>query len=98
MRQLDMRSQELRARQAQFCRVTFLKKNEDGHHVHCLEADDWEICRVGPVSSYSRYGEQVFDSTRTYQRDALLSLLEQAFNLGRASKARDVRAVLEINS
>ncbi|MCO5734096.1 hypothetical protein [Rhizobium sp. SSA_523] len=96
MRRLDERTDQLRTYQRQFCRLTFLRKNDGGHEVRCTEADDWEICRVGPAGSLSSYGEQSFTMQETYQRDGLLSLLEQAFERGRTEKAREVRQALEI--
>jgi hypothetical protein len=87
---------EKRAHQRQFCRLTFLKKNEGGFTVVCQETDDWETCTVGPAGVLSTYGEQTFSTTETYQRDALLHLLEQAYERGRADKAREIRTVLEI--
>lgn len=96
LRRLDERTEQLRIYQRQFCRLTFLRKNDDGHEIRCTEADDWEICRVGPAGSLSSYGEQSFTTQETYQRDALISLLEQAFEHGRTEKARELRQALEI--
>jgi hypothetical protein len=96
IRELDERHKEMRSRQARFCRIAFLQKNDAGHLTHCRETEDWDVCRIGPVSTYSGYGEHVFTNTETYQRDALLSRLEQAFERGRSDKARDIRKVLEL--
>ncbi|MCJ8517788.1 hypothetical protein ABID21_000697 [Pseudorhizobium tarimense] len=93
---IDKAHQALRDKQAQFCRISFLRKNQEGHIIHCGEDDDWTECRVSPVSSYSSYGEQTFAPDQTYQRDTLLALLAQAFELGRLAKAREIKSVLEI--
>lgn len=97
-REIDQRHQEMRDRQKRFCRITFTKKDVDGGSYYCREVDDWDVCSIAPVSTYSGYGTQTFTSEQTHQRDALLALLEQAFNLGRADKARDIRNVLEIGA
>ena len=93
---LDKAHQALRDSQAQFCRISYLRRNHEGHLVHCGEDDDWTECRVGPVSSYSSYGEQTFATDQTYERDTLLALLAQAFERGRQVKAREIKTVLEI--
>jgi hypothetical protein len=80
---------------SRFCRIKFLRHSDEGLF-YCNEGDAWDQCIVGPVSSYSSYGEQAFKPDQLYQRDALISLLHQAFNLGREDKRIEIVRVLGI--
>lgn len=75
----------------QFCRVTYWNG-----YTAASKDDDWTVCKVEPVSSYSSYGTQEFSRDQLYQRDALIYLLSQAFDLGRKDKAREIKRVLEL--
>jgi hypothetical protein len=79
-----------------YCRIGFYRLNENGNLVHCGENDAWTQCTVGPVSSYSSYGAQTFTRDQIYQRDALLSLLDKAFEHGREAKRIEVLKVLGV--
>ena len=90
------RDERERTYQSQFCWLRFYKRNGDGHDVLCNEEDNWETCVVTPTSAYSGYGEQWFGREDEYRRDALLSLLGQAFEAGRRAKAREIKRALEV--
>lgn len=83
-----------------FCRVSYWREaqSEDGRNVRtsCGQSDEWTHAIVGPLSSYSPYGEQELKRGEEYRLGSLLSLLRQAYEAGRRAKLREVRAVLEV--
>lgn len=79
----------------QFCLISYWKK--DGDIIVAASPDeDWTFCEVSPVSTYSSYGTQKFTREQEFQKGALLYLLQQAFDLGRANKLREIKAVLNV--
>lgn len=78
-----------------FCRIHYWKK--DGNVVVAAGPDEeWDFCEVLPLSTYSSYGTQKFTRGQEFQKGALLHLLQQAFDLGRADKLREIKAVLRV--
>jgi hypothetical protein len=78
-----------------YCRITYWRMR-DGVRVACGPDDEWDVCTVGPASSYSSYGEQDFSRDKAYKMHALVSLLSSAFDAGRHAKLREIKSMLEI--
>ncbi len=78
-----------------YCRITYWQMR-DGIRVACGPDDEWDVCTVGPASSYSTYGEQDFSRDHAHKRDALVSFLAAAFDAGRRAKLREIKCLLEI--
>ncbi|TPL42667.1 MULTISPECIES: hypothetical protein [unclassified Mesorhizobium] len=83
-----------------FCRIRYWKRNGDGFLSSSSKDEDWDECVVGPLSTYSPYGEQRFkrDPNSEYQIQSLVSLLRQAYELGQRAKLREIQNTLGINS
>lgn len=81
-----------------FCRVSYWKRNEEGHLVSASE-EDWDECVIGPVSTDSNYGEQRFgkwEGAHSSRIRALISLLHQAYECGRHAKPAEIQNMLGI--
>ena len=85
----------LHSDQRLYCRITYWRMR-DGVRVACGPDDEWDVCTVGPASSYSDYGAQDFTRDQAHRRDALVSLLARAFDAGRGAKLREIKSILEI--
>lgn len=74
-----------------FCRVSFWK---DG--VAASKSDPWTQCIVSPHGH--SYAGQSFDNTPNdlHRRDALLSFLEKAYDLGKDAAKKEIRGVLGV--
>ncbi|MBN9548780.1 MAG: hypothetical protein J0H31_07840, partial [Alphaproteobacteria bacterium] len=72
--------------------------NDEGHLVSSAEGEDWTECTVGPLSSYSSYGEQRinYGPGAEYQIRGLVSLLRQAYELGQRAKLCQIQNMLGI--
>ncbi|MER9436663.1 hypothetical protein NKJ04_17370 [Mesorhizobium sp. M0618] len=82
-----------------FCRISYWKRSSEGH-LTSSTSTDWDECVVGPVSTYSPYGEQRFINGKgghaAYQRNALVALLQQAYERGKRDKLTTIKNMLEI--
>jgi hypothetical protein len=74
-----------------FCRIDYWNGNTASS-----EKGEWDRCDVAPLSTYSGYGTQSFTPDEIYRRDALIHLLQQAFEAGERSKLREFQNLLEI--
>ncbi|RWD47439.1 hypothetical protein [Mesorhizobium sp.] len=83
-----------------FCRISYWKRNDEQYLVSSSKEEDWAECVVGPLSTYSPYGEQRFTRgpNSDYQIQSLVSLLRQAYELGQRAKLCQIQNMLGINS
>lgn len=83
-----------------FCRINYWKRNGDGFLSYSSKDEDWDECVVGPLSTYSPYGEQRFERGQNaeYQINSLVALLRQAYEAGQRDKLRQIQHLLGIPS
>ncbi|RUU79734.1 hypothetical protein [Mesorhizobium sp. M7A.F.Ca.MR.362.00.0.0] len=83
-----------------FCRISYWKRNGDGFLSSSSRDEQWDECVVGPLSTYSPYGEQRFPRgpNSDYQIQSLVSLLRQAYEFGQRAKLAEIQHTLGIRS
>lgn len=81
-----------------FCRVSYWRETDDKHLVSTTKEKGWTKCVVGPLSTYSPYGEQTFVNGphAEHQINSLISLLRQAYEFGKRSKLAEIQHMLGI--